>query len=260
MTIENWQGINFKESNPIIINPIFNSGPTKKSSELYISSYNSSTDGEAVPFEKLKSEHKYNANLVVFDIKILNFYPQEQTQKFAIILDISFGEVYENFKYKNKFSLLEQEVRVRFGVKFGRLCLKLTNLSMPLNMRQVPNLEEFNGDITSMGTDENPVWQFKVKHQSEITEKTSVLFGSLNNKELGIIELLNETCQIQATFQVDINSNDLGITEQDGLWNEQTNKKVKETKLRAFFKNVIEPKLKNYVSKLELQYDSTTIS
>lgn len=258
MTTEDWKGINFKDSDTTIINPRFYIGAGNSSKD--IPSNNRITDGEAVPFEKLESDHKYNAKLVIFDIKILNFHPQEQIQKVAVILNISFGEVDENFKYKNKFSLVEQEVRVRFGIKFGRLCLKLTNLSMPLNMRQVPKIEEFNGDVTSMGTDENPEWQFKVKHKSEVPEKASVLFGSLNNQEIGIIELLNKTCQVQATFQVKINSNDLGITEQDGLWDEQTNKKVKETKLRTFFKKVIEPKLENYVSKLELQYDSITIS
>lgn len=260
MTREDWKGINFKNSDTTINNPIFYLSSTENSSQSDIPSHNPSTGGEVVPFEKLESDHKYNANLVVFDIKILNFHPKEQTQKFAIILNISFGEVYENFIYKNKFSFAEQEVRVRFGIKFGRLCLKLTNLSMPLNMRKVPKIEEFNGDVTSMGTDENPEWQFKVKHKSEVPEKALVLFGSLNNQEIGIIELLNTTCQIQATFQVNIHSNDLEITEQYGLWDDQTNKKQKETKLRVFFKKVIEPKLKNYVSKLEWQYDSTTIS
>jgi hypothetical protein len=52
----------------------------------------------------------------------------------------------------------------------------------------------------------------------------------------------------------------LGVTEQEGVWDDETNKKVKETKLRAFFKKVVEPKVKDYVSKVVLQYDSTTNS
>jgi len=215
---------------------------------------------EEVPFRKVESDSKYNDRLVTFNIRFLNFYPNEQTQKLSIFLDISFGEVEEKVIYSNNFGLDKKEGHLKFGIKFGRFCLELTNLCLPLNKREVPKIEEFNGDVTCIGNDENPEWQFKVKHKSEVPEKALVLFGLLKNQEIGIIELSNTSCQVKATFKVNINSNDLGITEQDGLWNEQTNKKVKETKLRAFFKNVIEPKLKNYVSKLELQYDSTTIS
>ncbi len=88
-----------------------------------------------------------------------------------------------------------------------------------------------------------------------------VLFGSLLNQELGTINFLNSLCEVEATFQVSgVNSNNLGITEQDGLWDDKTSKKVKETKIRAFLKKVVEPKLKDYVSRVVLQYDSATIS
>ncbi|MBP5975860.1 hypothetical protein HW132_24765 [Brasilonema sp. CT11] len=258
MTQENLQGINSKDSNVTIKDNIFNFGSYEQVSESIPSQNLSTSDGEVVPFDKLVLDHKY-ANLVVLKIHFLNLNYQVQTQHFSTILHISFGETEENFIYK-ELGLVKKQGSIRFGIKFGRLCFKLTNGSMPLDKRKVPKVQDFNGDVTFMGTDENPEWQFKVKHKAEVSEKTSVLFGSLSNQELGIMELQNTSCQVEATFQVKININDLGITSQDGVWNEKTDKKVRETKIRTFFKNVVEPKLKDYVSKLVLQYDSATVS
>ncbi|WP_414585194.1 hypothetical protein [Scytonema sp. PCC 10023] len=258
MTRENWQGINSKDSNITISHNILNFGPSEQNSESIPSQNLSTSGGEAVAFEKLELEHKY-ANLVVLQIHLLSFTYQAQTQQISIILHISFGEVEENFIYK-ELGFVKKEGSIRFGIKFGRLCLKLTNGCMPLDKRKVPKAQDFNGDVTFMGTDENPEWQFKVKHKAEVSDKALVLFGSLSNQELGIMELQNTSCQVEATFQVKINANDLGITSQDGLWNDKTDKKVRETKIRTFFKSVVEPKLKNYVSKLVLQYDSATVS
>lgn len=258
MTRENWQGVNSKDSNVTIRDNIFNFGSSEQISESIPLENLSTSGGEAVPFEKLELEHKY-ANLVVLKIHFLNWHYQVQTQQFSTILHISFGEVEENFIYK-ELGLVKKQGSIRFGIKFGRLCLKLTNGCMPLDKRKVPKVQDFNGDVAFMGTDENPEWQFKVKQKAEIPEKASVLFGSLSNQELGIMELQNTSCQVEATFQVKINANDLGITSQDGVWNEKTDKKVRETKIRTFFKSVVEPKLKDYVSKLVLQYDSATVS
>ncbi|MBW4596436.1 MAG: hypothetical protein KME46_26900 [Brasilonema angustatum HA4187-MV1] len=259
MTREDWQGVNSKDSNVTIRDNIFNFGSSEQISESIPLQNLSTSGGEVVPFDKLLLDHKY-ANLVVLKIHFLNWYYQVQTQQLSTILHISFGEVEENFIEKESNDFVKKEGSIRFGIKFGRLCLKLTNGCMPLEKRKVPKVQDFNGDVTFMGTDENPEWQFKVKHKAEIPEKASVLFGSLSNQELGIMELQNTSCQVEATFQVKININDLGITSQDGVWDEKTNKKKKHAKICTFFKNVVEPKLKDYVSKLVLQYDSTTIS
>jgi hypothetical protein len=202
----------------------------------------------------MEFKHNY-PDLMLIDIRLLRLISEKELQEFNLILDISFGEVEENFKYKKQLGFVEKEGCIRFGIKFGELCFKLTNGCMPLNFRKLPTIEQAFGLVSPTGTDEYPKWQFKVDDK-----KRSTLFGFLTNQELGIISLQNTSCLVEATFQVNINSNNLGVTEQEGVWDDATNKKVKETKLRAFFKKVVEPKVKDYVSKVVLQYDSTTNS
>jgi hypothetical protein len=204
--------------------------------------------------KKLKQEHKY-PTLVSIDIQIITDKFHRDQNKFLLILDISFGEVEEKFKYRNQLEIIEKEGWIRFGIKFGELCLKLTNGQMPLKLRKVFNCEKVFGILSPTGTDECPIWQFKVDEN-----KHSTLFGGLQNQNLGIIAIPNNSCSIEATFQIHVNSNNLEVTAQEGVWNDTTNKKEKETKRRAFFKKVVEPKLKDYVSKVVLQYDSTSNS
>lgn len=205
-----------------------------------------------IKFNNLQLEHKY-PNLVIINIQAFDVNLEKKIPQFYLILDISFGEVEEKFKYKESMGFTEREGYIRFGIKFGELCFKLINGSIPLNLRKIPTIEQVFGLVSTIGTDEYPTWQFKVDDK-----KKSTLFGSLINQELGILSLQNDYCLVEATFQVNVNSNNLGVTEQEGVWNDETSKKVKESKLRAFFKKVVEPKLKGYVSKVVLQYGSTT--
>ncbi len=215
---------------------------------------NSKHNKSYADFKKLKSEHNY-PRLMSIDIRLIGLIFEKELQPFNLILDISFGEVEEKFQYRKKLGFVEKEGYIRFGIKFGELCFKLTNGCMPLNLRKLPTIEQAFGLVSPIGTDEYPIWQFRVDDK-----RRSTLFGFLTNQELGIISLQNTSCLVEATFQVNINSNNLGVTEQEGVWDDATNKKVKETKLRAFFKKVVEPKVKDYVSKVVLQYDSTTNS
>lgn len=211
---------------------------------------------EFIRIGKLTLTQEYNSNLIRFVIDFFDCYAEKQIQEqIGIVLDISFGEIEEKYIYKN-FGLIEKEGYIRFGIKFGTLKLKFTDQYMPPKQRKLPEAQEIGGQVTSVGSDENPEWQFKVTDASE----TAVLFGLLKNQELGIVNLLKIPCKVEATFQVNINGNGLGITAQDGVWDDKTNKKVKESKLRSFFKKVVEPKLKNNVSKIRLQYDSASNS
>ena len=205
-------------------------------------------------FKSLEFKHNY-PNLLFINIQIICLNFEKELQQVNLLLDISFGEVEENFKYKENLGFVEKQGYIRFGIKFGELCFKLTNGCMPLNLRKLPTIEQAFGLVSPTGTDEYPRWQFRVDDK-----KRSTLFGYLTNQELGIMSLQDTSCLVEATFQVNVNSNNLGVTEQEGVWDDETNKKVKQTKLRAFFKKVVEPKLKDYVSKVVLQYDSTTNS
>ncbi|MDF5726235.1 MAG: hypothetical protein PUP91_38515, partial [Rhizonema sp. PD37] len=158
----------------------------------------------------------------------------------------------EKFKYREQLGLIEKEGSIKFGIKFGELCFNFNNGCMPLNLRKIPTIEKAFGLGSFTGTDKYPKWQFRVNDK-----KRSTLFGSLTEQELGIMLLENTSCLVETTFQVNVNSNNLGVIEQEGVWDDGTNKKVKETKIRAFLKKVVEPKIKDYVSKVVLKYDST---
>ncbi|KYC43484.1 hypothetical protein WA1_10485 [Scytonema hofmannii PCC 7110] len=222
----------------------------------YDSLSNANFDGGCTDIEGIQSssEHKY-PRLVFVKIRLLNLNFQKEVQQFNLILDISFGEEEEKFQYKEQLGFVEREGYIRFGIKFGELCFQLTNGCMPTDLRKFPKIEQVFGLLSPTGTEEYPIWQFKVDDK-----KSSTLFGCLTNQELGIISLQNIPCVVEATFQINVNSNNLGVTAQEGVWNAKTSKKVKETKLRAFFKKVVEPKLKDYVSKVVLEYDSTSNS
>ena len=215
-------------------------------------------------FGKLKSEdQKYDGSLVCIGLNFFNYsQPNQQTQQpTGLLLDISFGEVEENYIEQNKLGIGKQERPIRFGIKFGELCLKFTKEPTLFNLLNNPEAEKITGQATSVGTTKSPKWQFKAESKLEAENYAVVLFGSLLNQELGTVNFLNSLCEVEATFKVSgVNSNNLGITAQEGLWDEQTSKRRKETKIRAFFKRVVEPKLKDYVSKVVLQYDSAVVS
>ena len=209
---------------------------------------------------KLKSEdQKYDGSLVRIQLNFFNY--SQQNQKLTdLLLDISFGEVEENYIGLDRLGFGRQERHIRFGIKFGELCLNFTNKYMLFNSIWDPEAEKIRGLATSVGTSKTPKWQFKA-NKLETENDTVVLFGTLREQKLGTINFSNSLCEVEATFQVSgVNSNNLGITDQDGLWDAKTSKKVKETKIRAFFKKVVEPKLKDYVSKVVLQYDSAVVS
>ncbi len=205
--------------------------------------------------KELRSEHN-TSNLLSINIRMHNGEFENDKKKFLVVLDVGFGEEEEKFQYKKPLDFREREGYIKFGIKFGVLHFNLTSGCMPLHLRKCPNIEQIFGLLSSLGTEKEPRWQFKVNEN-----KSSTLFGFLPDLEMGILSLQDNFCLVEATFQIPaVNSNNLEVTAQEGVWNDETNKKVKETKLRAFFKRVVEPKLKDYVSKVILQYESTSKS
>ena len=61
---------------------------------------------------------------------------------------------------------------------------------------------------------------------------------------------------MEAIFQISsINRINLGVTDQVNVWDDETSKKNIQTKLGVIFKRNLEPKLKDFVIKVVLQYD-----
>lgn len=192
----------------------------------------------------VSSEHKYDGRLVLTELRFCDDSEVCKTEQVGIILNISFGEVEEVIKYRDGVLRKVKEGHIRFGIKHGKLCLVLQNGVMPLDQRELSEEPKENWQVTTTGIESNPVWEFKVRGQSD------VLYGRLVDEKLGIINLSDTSCIVEATFQVHINKNNLEITTQDGAWENNAKPQVIATKSRAFFKRVVEPKLKDYLSKV----------
>ena len=191
----------------------------------------------------------YNGELVYIDLDLFQEVKKNnKSQAISVILHISFGECSEEILYKNN-----KKAYIRFGIKYGKLRLNLQNGIMPIQERKFikSELECLKWIINTTGSDNNPCWEFKVN-----SDKSKVLSGKVINEKLGdVLNILGDCCILCATFEIQVSTNDIEITAQDGVWDDRTSPKVKETKIRTFLKKVLEPKLKEYLSKIELEVE-----
>ena len=203
--------------------------------------------------EQLKTFKKihtlYNGELVYIDLDLFQEVENNNnSQVISLILHISFGESNEEILYGNN-----KKGYIRFGIKYGKLRLNLQNSIMPIKEREVIKSEQecLKCIVNSTGSDKNPCWEFKVN-----SEKSKVLSGRVLDAKLGkVFNILGDYCLICATFEIQVSTNNIEITAQDGLWDEWTSPKRKATKIRSFLKKVLEPKLKEYLSKVELEVE-----
>lgn len=191
----------------------------------------------------ISEEHKYEGNLVIFQLHFWEDETKINPSQVLVKLTITFGEAKEVFPVKRLW-VSPKNVNVRFGISRGELYLTFDKSSMPLPKRgRLINSDYWKADQS--GKDKSPKWVFKPWEGQQILE------GQLENGNLGIVNLQNSD-YIKATFKVDINRRDIDVTFLDDA---NENKKTKETKKAAFLK-FIKPKLEEYLSKIELQYDS----
>ncbi|MDE5106990.1 MAG: hypothetical protein O4808_07965, partial [Trichodesmium sp. St17_bin3_1_1] len=191
----------------------------------------------------------YNGELVYIDLDLFQEVENNNnSQAISLILHISFGECNEEILYGNN-----KKGYIRFGIKYGKLRLNLQNSIMPIKEREVIKSEPecLKCIVNATGSDKNPCWEFKVN-----SEKSKVLSGRVLDAKLGkVFNILGDYCLICATFEIQVSTNNIEITAQDGLWDDRTIPKRKETKIRSFLKKVLEPKLKEYLSKVELEVE-----
>ena len=196
-----------------------------------------------------KVDTLYNGELVYFDLDLFQeVETNNNSQAISLILHISFGESNEEILYGNN-----KKGYIRFGIKYGKLRLNLQNSIMPIKEREVIKSEQecLKCIVNSTGSDKNPCWEFKVN-----SEKSKVLSGRVLDAKLGkVFNILGDYCLICATFEIQVSTNNIEITAQDGLWDDRTIPKRKATKIRSFLKKVLEPKLKEYLSKVELEVE-----
>jgi|GEM_PF-2853652 len=204
----------------------------------------------------VSKDHKYNGDLVSIDLAFFREQKIDDNSKIGIVLTIYFGTIQEKFPCKKR--LFEEKVDgwIRFGIKHGKLHLNFQNgAMMPADERLLH--EDPKGDwiLSPTGIEEFPTWEFEANQN-----KSKFLRGSRANQKLGFIDFLNNDCVVDASFKVCVNTIDLEVIEQDGVWNSETKRTRIETKIRLFFKKTLELKLEDYVSKVRLRYDSAAIS
>ena len=103
--------------------------------------------------------------------------------------------------------------------------------------------------ITNRGTEEQPVWEFKVQAGS----KDLILLGQLTEEAIGTLEVTKTPCSCTATFTIR-NQSDLHLFDASGLI---SGKNLSRNKLawieRELFLRFIAPKLQPHLSRVEGQ-------
>lgn len=213
------------------------------------------TRGEPVKVKVHSYQPKYNGELVLIGLKVSEQPEIVEERKISIRLDIAFGDVEEEFNNQNGGAFSQaQKGYIRFGIKHGKLRLNLKNGAMPLNQRGLLKDPNEEWVVRTIELNESPAWEFEARGTP------AVLRGARVAQKLGIIDLSDTFCIVEASFNVSTSRTDLEIIAQDGVWDIHTRPKIRATKIAAFFKHVVEPKLKDYLSKVVLEYDSDTIS
>lgn len=195
-------------------------------------------------------DHKYGGRLAYINLGFCHEGGREHPKTLEIRLSISFGLVEEEINYS-----LEEKGWIKFGIREGELCLSLSkNMEIPLRQRGFSSDPQNQWQINVVGENKSPIWQFKVKNNPQ------VLQGLRKNEKLVELEMVENLYEVEAVFQIKANSNNLQIIAQDNVWDDNYDKKSKLIKIRTFFKRVVEPKIKKYVSRILLRYERTTIS
>ncbi len=180
---------------------------------------------------------------------------------------------------------------IKFGLKGGRLRVKLKNAEIPLASKQLgrsfelavqkkrqpqeasinqSNIEDSLPDQPGVTTNEPQTveteqsqlisCQVSVKGTPnrpvwvfEVDKGGSVLKGILKNTVLATLDITAKPCYIEATFEV--SPRDVHLSEAEGLWQKDISKKKSVVIERAIARRFLEKELKPYLSRQALRYE-----
>lgn len=200
-------------------------------------------------FEK----HEYNGNLVNIEVELYQTCKSEN--KIRVNSNISFGMPEIEIPKKGIFG---KSTSVKFGIKRGKLEIKIENGSIPLKERENFVSDNNSWKAETRGARESPQWDFMaIKNKLEAEDARGVLHGLHRNQTLGIVKLLqaNKSCALKAYFMISINRMYIEIVDLD----DGTNKKTIETKIGLLLK-YLKGELENCVSQVHINYDPATFS
>lgn len=199
-----------------------------------------------------------------------------------LYLTINFNEQCEHLTNGN----------VRFGLKGGKLKLRLENGKIPYELRELTSSVELfiqeqrqeseasktQGRVAASASEGQAGTKVRIAtEQSEsriarfstcqVTTKGSpqypawifavenepILKGSLNNMKLATLKVIALPCFVEATFEVSLR--DVYITETDRLWSQSINKNQLAVLKRGIASFLLKQKLQPYLSQVELRYE-----
>lgn len=160
-----------------------------------------------------------------------------------LVLDIKCGKAEDSISLENN-----EEAKIEFGIKRGYLELILQNGNMHLEQRGLQSLPKTEWKVGAVGTLQFPIWTF------ESNDKERILEGHIK-KRLGTVNRRGYPCIVTAVFKPGIFTKDFQITAQEGLWKENEEPQRITTKCNWVLKKLVIPQIKDYISKVEIQYE-----
>lgn len=188
-------------------------------------------------------------------------------------------QLYLTIQFKEQRELLVGG-HIKFGLKGGKLQIKLKNVEIPASSNQlgrsyelavhkkkpaisIPQKSEIPANLPSTQTNEplqfisckvavrgtptRPVWVFAVDKGG------AVLKGVLKNTALATLDITAKPCYLEATFEVA--PKDIHLSEAEGLWPKNISKKKSAVIERAIVRCFLEQKLSPYLSRQTMRYD-----
>lgn len=204
---------------------------------------------EPILGEEIFSDHKYDGRLVSLS---LQFYEVVPSEKIRVMITLSFGRL--ELQIPNQSRFLNSKIDVEFGVKKGDLYFALNNGVMPLQQRNIIKSQTTNWQGNPVGY-EVSIWQFGLTEQWNYQNKSQVLSGCANSKEMGIINLVapGVSCETTVTFKINVNRNCIEVIFLGNEINEKQHneitKKQRETKIGLLLR-YLKNELEDYVSKV----------
>ena len=204
--------------------------------------------------------------------------PNGTTNQIVLKLTIRFGEQ----------QWQEEDVTVNFGLKSGKLNLKLSNsnilmetLGLTPQFQTVYEIERTTEKSEAKGSDTafttrpgvtlkgnnistearkftDKIYQVYAKGTEEeisyvfqLETSEPILQGILQAEKLGNLEVNSKPCQIEATFHI----GDIQIIKTTGLLDQNMSREQAAIVEIDFFENFIKPQLLPYISRAELLYE-----
>jgi hypothetical protein len=184
-------------------------------------------------------------------------------------------KLYLTIQFKEQRELLVGG-HIKFGLKGGKLRVKLKNAEIPATSNQLGRSYELavqkkkpsasipqpeiqanlptneppqfiSCKVAVRGTPTRPIWVF------EVDQGGSVLKGVLKNTALATLDITEKPCYIEATFEVA--PRDIYLSEAEGLWPKNISKKKSVVIERAIIRRFLDLKLSPYLSRQTMRYD-----